>query len=158
MFYSYMDSPIGRLLLYLENQANERNMALSDAVCSALQLINFLQDIAQDYDEHGRIYLPQEEMQRFGVNEDAVKTRRNNPAVRALIRFQTERAGKLLGSGSPLGTILPGRFGLEVRAIILGGARILEKLHSQDNPYSRPRLNRTDRIKIAWGALRKGFH
>jgi squalene synthase HpnC len=150
-------NPIGRLLLHLENQASERNLALSDALCSALQLINFLQDIAQDYDENDRIYLPQDEMQRFGVDENAIAERRNNPAVRALIRFQIERAGKLLGSGSPLGTALPGRFGLEVRAIILGGARILEKLYSQDSPFSRPRLNRSERLKIAWGAWRKGF-
>ncbi len=151
-------NPIGRLLLHLENQASERNLALSDALCSALQLINFLQDIGQDYDENHRIYLPQDEMQRFGVDENAIAERHNNPAVRALIRFQIERAGKLLASGSPLGTALPGRFGLEVRTIILGGARILEKLHRQDNPFSRPRLNRAERIKIAWGALRKGFH
>ncbi len=151
-------NPVGRLLLHLEKQASERNLALSDAICSALQLINFLQDIDQDYAENGRIYLPQDEMQRFGVDENAIAGRHNNPAVRSLIQFQIERAGKLLGSGSLLGTTLPGRFGLEVRAIILGGSRILEKLHSQDNQFSRPRLSRTDRIKIAWGALRKGFH
>ena len=151
-------NPVGRLLLHLEKQASERNLALSDAICSALQLINFLQDIAQDYVENGRIYLPQDEMQRFGVDENAIARQHNNPAIRSLVQFQIERANKLLGSGSLLGKTLPGRFGLEVRAIILGGSRILEKLYRQDNPFSRPRLNRTDRIKIAWGALHQGFH
>ncbi len=151
-------NPVGRLLLHLEKQASERNLALSDAICSALQLINFLQDIAQDYVENGRIYLPQDEMQRFGVDENAIARQHNDPAIRSLVQFQIERASKLLGSGSLLGKTLPGRFGLEVRAIILGGSRILEKLYRQDNPFSRPRLNRTDRIKIAWGALHQGFH
>ena len=151
-------NPVGRLLLHLEKQASERNLALSDAICSALQLINFLQDIARDYVENGRIYLPQDEMQRFGVDENAIARQHNNPAIRSLVQFQIERANKLLGSGSLLGKTLPGRFGLEVRAIILGGSRILEKLYRQDNPFSRPRLNRTDRIKIAWGALHQGFH
>ena len=151
-------NPVGRLLLHLEKQASERNLALSDAICSALQLINFLQDIAQDYVENGRIYLPQDEMQRFGVDENAIARQHNDPAIRSLVQFQIERANKLLGSGSLLGKTLPGRFGLEVRAIILGGSRILEKLYRQDNPFSRPRLNRTDRIKIAWGALHQGFH
>ena len=114
-------NPVGRLLLHLEKQASERNLALSDAICSALQLINFLQDIAQDYVENGRIYLPQDEMQRFGVDENAIARQHNDPAIRSLVQFQIERANKLLGSGSLLGKTLPGRFGLEVRAIILGG-------------------------------------
>jgi len=151
-------NPVGRLLLHLEKQASERNLALSDAICSALQLTNFLQDIAQDYAENGRIYLPQDEMQRFKVDENAIAECHNNPAVRSLIQFQIERASKLLRSGSLLGTALTGRFGLEVRAIILGGSRMLEKLYHQDNPFGRPRLNRTDRIKIVWGAFHKGFH
>jgi len=151
-------NPVGRLLLHLEKQTSERNIALSDAVCSALQLINFLQDISRDYEKNSRIYLPLDEMERFKVDENAIANQLNNPAARSLIQFQVERASKLLRSGSPLGTTLPGRLGLEVRAIILGGSRILEKLYYRVNPFSRPRLNRTDRMKITWGALRKGFH
>ncbi|VAW81265.1 Squalene synthase [hydrothermal vent metagenome] len=157
-YCQYSANPVGRLLLHLEGQASERHLALSDAVCSALQLINFLQDIGQDCDENNRIYLPQDEMLRFGVNARTLSERRNNPAVRALIQFQIQRAAKLLRSGSPLGTSLSGRFGLEIRAIILGGSRILEKLACQEDLFSRPRLNRTDRMKIAWGALSKSFH
>jgi phytoene/squalene synthetase len=130
---------------------------MSDAICSALQLINFLQDISQDYTENKRIYLPQDELQRFQVTEGDIANQHNSPAVRALLIFQIQRAGKLLQSGSPLGVTLPGRFGLEVRAIVLGGSRILEKLYRRDNPFTRPRLDRTDRLKIAWSALLKGF-
>ncbi len=151
-------NPVGRLLLQLQNQASERHLALSDAVCSALQLINFLQDIGQDCAENDRIYLPQDEMQRFGVDECALAEQHNSPALQALIQFQITRATKLLHSGSPLGTSLSGRFGLEIRTIVLGGSRILEKLSHQSDLFSRPRLNGADRIKIAWGALRKGFH
>jgi squalene synthase HpnC len=150
-------NPIGRLMLHLQKQDSERNLAMSDAICSALQLINFLQDISQDYTENKRIYLPQDELQRFQVKESDIADQHNSPAVRALLIFQIQRAGKLLRSGSPLGMTLPGRFGLEVRAIVLGGSRILEKLYRRDNPFTRPRLDRTDRLKIVWGALLKGF-
>jgi squalene synthase HpnC len=150
-------NPVGRLLLALSGEDSPRNVALSDAVCSALQLINFLQDIAQDYHEHSRIYLPADDMARFGVDETQLARRHNSPAMRALVQFQVRRAARLLRAGSPLGTRLTGRFGLELRAIILGGSRVLEKLQEQEDIYSRPRLTRGDRLAIAWNALRQGF-
>ncbi len=148
-------NPVGRLILHLFRQASQRNLALSDGICSALQLINFLQDVHQDFRENRRIYLPLDEMQRFGVTEDDIGQRRNSPQLRQLMYFQIGRAAKLLRSGSPLGGTLGGRLGLEIRAIILGGARILEKLHQQEDMFSRPRLNTLDRLQIAWGALRQ---
>jgi len=150
-------NPVGRLLLHLNRQVDERKLAQSDAICSALQLINFLQDIGQDYDENGRIYLPQDEMRRFAVSEDALRERRNSFELKELIRFQIRRASKLLGAGSPLGMELHGRFGLELRAIILGGARVLEKLYVQDDVFARPRLDRRERIGILFSAIRQGF-
>ena len=151
-------NPVGRLLLHLTGDNSERNLALSDAVCSALQLINFLQDIAQDYEENARIYLPGDEMQRFGVDENCIARRENSPSMRALVQFQVQRAAQLLRSGSPLGKHLGGRFGLEIRAIVLGGSRTLEKLFGQSDLFSRPRLNRRDRLAILWGAFRQGFN
>lgn len=151
-------NPVGRLLLHLENQATERNLAWSDAICSALQLINFLQDIHQDYVENSRIYIPLDEMQKFGVEESTIAERHNTPAMHRLLHYQINRAAQLLRAGSPLGIALPGRLGLEVRAIVLGGSRILEKLQASDSPFSRPRLDRSDRLSIIWGAVRKGFH
>jgi len=150
-------NPVGRLLLHLNDQASEQNLARSDAICSALQLINFLQDISQDYEENGRIYLPQDEMQRFAVNEDAIRKRHNSFELKELIRFQIRRARDLLRAGSPLGMQLRGRFGLELRAIILGGARVLEKLHAQDDVFARPRLNRRERFGILFSAILQGF-
>lgn len=150
-------NPVGRLLLHLNRQADERKLALSDAICSALQLINFLQDIGQDYEENGRIYLPQDEMQRFAVSEDAIRDRLNSFELKELVRFQIRRADKLLRAGSPLGLQLGGRFGLELRTIILGGARVLEKLHAREDVFSRPRLDRKERAGILFSAIRQGF-
>jgi squalene synthase HpnC len=150
-------NPVGRLLLHLTGQASERNLAMSDALCSALQLVNFLQDIEPDYRANGRIYIPQDEMQRFAISEEDIRQGRNSVQLRLLIQHQIQRASKLLRAGSPLGKMLRGRFGLELRAIILGGARILEKLQQQEDVFSRPRLNYSDRGRIAMGAIRKGF-
>ncbi len=150
-------NPVGRLLLHLGGESSERNLALSDAVCSALQLINFLQDIAQDYREHNRIYLPADDMARCGVTEAEIAQQLSTPALRSLVQLQIQRAAQLLRAGSPLAARLKGRFALELRAIILGGSRILEKLHKQEDMFSRPRLTRRDRLGIAWTILRQGF-
>jgi len=150
-------NPVGQLLLHLNGSASARNLALSDAVCSALQLINFLQDIAQDYDENNRIYLPLDEMKRFGVSETDIRDRVRSSSLRGLLQLQIRRADNLLRSGSPLGKCLGGRFGLEIRAIILGGARILEKLHAAPDPFCRPRLTRPERLAIAWKSVIRGF-
>ncbi len=150
-------NPVGRLLLKLDGSATPRNLALSDAVCSALQLVNFLQDLRQDADERGRIYLPQDEMRRFGVDDEQILHHRNSAGLRRLLRFQSERAHRLLRSGSPLGRQLRGRFGLEVRAILLGGERVLQRLHRREDAFTRPRLTRRDQLAILWGAFRRGF-
>lgn len=154
-------NPIGRLLLHLGGEAEARKLALSDAVCSSLQLINFYQDLAQDYEEMGRIYLPQDEMQRFGVTEAHVAERRSDGAMRALMQFQYQRADKLLRSGAPLGRELSGRLGLEIRFIINAGARVLWLLRRQEGDlFSRPRLSKKDYLRIAadsvWPKRRSG--
>jgi squalene synthase HpnC len=151
-------NPVGRLLLHLNGTASARELGQSDAVCSALQLINFLQDLARDYHKSNRIYLPADEMARFGVTETDIRDRVCNAGMRALLHFQVQRAARLLRAGSPLGTRLRGRFGLEIRAIILGGSRILEKLHRQPDPYDRPRLGRTERLALGARALLQGFN
>ena len=150
-------NPVGRLMLHLTGQVSEGKLLMSDAVCSALQLINFLQDIDRDYRDKHRIYIPLDEMQRFAVSEEDIGQRRNSPRFKQLIHFQIRRAAELLCSGSPLGRQTRGRFGLELRAIILGGSRILEKLRRQDDPFDRPRLNSADRTRIIWGAFKQGI-
>ncbi|MCO6411256.1 MAG: squalene synthase HpnC [Thiogranum sp.] len=151
-------NPVGRLLLHLLRRSGEREAGLSDAVCSALQLTNFLQDIAQDYRENGRIYIPQDEMQRFGVSEQDIADQRNSPRLAQLMQFQVQRATRLLRAGSPLGREIGGRFGLELRAVVLGAARVLEKLHSQQDAFARPRLGRLERTRILLGALASPFN
>jgi phytoene synthase len=120
-------NPIGRLLLHLFARTTDDNLRWSDAICSALQLINFWQDVAVDHAK-GRIYLPQDEMKTHGVAERHVAEQRCDENWMALMRFQVERARALLQSGAPLGQALPGRIGLEIRATVQGGLRILEKL------------------------------
>jgi len=120
-------NPVGRLLLHLYRRASDQNLQWSDTICSALQLVNFWQDVAIDHAKN-RIYLPQDEMRRYGVTDRHIAERRCDDAWRALIRFQIERAREMLQSGAPLGRALPGRIGLEIRATVQGGLRILEKL------------------------------
>lgn len=120
-------NPIGRLLLHLFGRATPQNLAQSDAICSALQLVNFWQDVAIDYAKN-RIYLPEDEMKRYGVTERHIAGGRCDGNWVALISFQIERARAMLRTGAPLGHSLPGRIGLEIRATVQGGLRILEKL------------------------------
>lgn len=151
-------NPVGRLLLHLYGAATPRNLAHSDAVCSALQLINFLQDIRQDYEENDRIYLPQDEMARYGVSEEDIRQCRTTPAMRLFMDAQIERARRLMHAGSPLGVTLRGRFALELRLIIMGGTRMLQKLHgARNDAFSRPRLTARDWGWVVWRAFTAGF-
>jgi squalene synthase HpnC len=149
-------NPVGRLLLYLYDRATPTNLALSDHICTALQLINFLQDLTQDFDEHNRIYLPQDEMQSYGVSEVHLRNRISDTAMQQLIQLQIQRASGLLLAGAPLGNQLSGRVGLELRLIIQGGERILQKLKNNGNDvFRRPRLKKTDYLVMFWNALLK---
>ena len=120
-------NPVGRLLLHLYRDGTPHNLIYSDAICTSLQLINFWQDIKKDY-AIGRIYLPQDEMARFGVTEQHIAAQRVDTAWRELMQFQIQRTRNVMNSGAPLGSILTGRIGLEMRLIIAGGNRILDKL------------------------------
>jgi squalene synthase HpnC len=122
-------NPVGRLLLELFKQTSETELEQSDAICTSLQLVNFWQDVAIDYAK-GRIYLPQDEMAAYGVSEAQIGARRCDDAWRALMAFQIARTRELMLSGAPLGAALPGRIGLEIRATVQGGLRILEKLEA----------------------------
>jgi phytoene synthase len=122
-------NPVGNLLLHLYQDATPVNIAYSDAICSALQLINFWQDIAKDW-QIGRVYLPQEDLVRFGVSEVQIATGCCDDNWRALMKFEVDRARALMLSGKPLGSILSGRIGLEMRMIIQGGLRILDKIEA----------------------------
>ena len=122
-------NPVGRLLLHLYNETEPRSLACSDGICSALQLINFLQDVPIDYAK-GRIYMPIDDMRRFGIDEADLAAGNTNPNWKPFMQFQIERARRMLLAGAPLGRVLGGRIGLELRMIVRGGERILEKLEA----------------------------
>lgn len=122
-------NPVGRLLLVLYGAATAQNNTWSDHICSALQIINFLQDIAIDY-ANGRIYMPQDELVRYRVGEAQFAAWDANDGWRDFMTFQVDRARHMLLDGAPLGRVLEGRIGLEMRMIIAGGERILRKIEN----------------------------
>lgn len=149
-------NPVGRLLLHLYGAATPRNIAFSDAICTSLQLINFLQDIEVDYRKN-RIYLPLDELYKFNIHDQQIANRNAQGTWGMFMEFQINRTRRLLQSGAPLGLVLPGRIGLELRMIIAGGERILKKLHkSRGNVFNqRPTLNAWDRVYMFYRAITK---
>jgi squalene synthase HpnC len=131
-------NPVGRLLLALYDSDGPTHLVWSDAICTSLQLINFLQDVAIDWKKN-RVYLPQDEMVRFGVSEDQIARADTGGNWKTFMGFEVSRARSLLFSGAPLGRALTGRIGLEMRMIIAGGARILEKIERVDGDVFRHR-------------------
>ncbi len=119
--------PIGRLLLCLYRADSARNLAWSDAICSSLQLINHWQDVALDW-QKGRIYLPQDELARFGIQESQIAEGRWDAGWAAMMDFQIDRARGMMAAGSSLVHELPGRIGFELRLIVASGFRMLDKL------------------------------
>jgi squalene synthase HpnC len=148
-------NPVGRIMLHLFGEEHAQSLAESDAICSALQLINFWQDVAIDWHK-ARVYLPQDEMLAFGVTEAQIAAAHVDEHWRALMSMQVERARKLMQSGAPLACRMPGRFGWELRLIVLGGLRILEKIEAVDYDVfrQRPRLNKADWLILLWRAVR----
>ena len=142
-------NPVGRLLLYLIKENSENNLEYSDLICSSLQLINFLQDIEQDYHENNRIYLPQDEMHHYGITEQTIAQGISSTEMCALISYQLKRAKKMMLDGAILGTRIKGRFGLQLRMMINGGLQICKLLEeNRDIVYSRPRLKTRDWFDI----------
>ncbi len=122
-------NPVGRLVLQIFNLATPDHCEQSDAICSALQFINFWQDVEVDWRKQ-RIYIPQEDMARFNVTEQMLSAGVVTAEFKQMMVFQVERSRALLQSGTPLGRILPGRLGWEIRATIAGGAKILHKIEN----------------------------
>ncbi|MDP3140389.1 MAG: squalene/phytoene synthase family protein, partial [Methylotenera sp.] len=158
-------NPIGRLLLHLYGQSNTSNTQLSDNICSALQIINFLQDIAIDFkknDGKQRIYLCQDEMAAFGITESQIQEfvdekQTTDDNWQQFMLFNLRRVSALLYAGKPLGRILTGRIGFEMRMIIAGGERIISKMSKVNGDIFRfrPTLNHWDWLVIFVKALMK---
>ena len=142
-------NPVGRLVLHVMEMATPPNVERSDAICSALQFINFWQDVEVDW-RKGRIYIPKEDLDGFGVREEDIAARRADERWRALMAFECARSRALLASGAPLARELPGRLGLEIRATVAGGARILDRIEAAGGDVfrHRPTLGKGDWIRI----------
>ncbi|MFO1195803.1 MAG: squalene synthase HpnC [Burkholderiaceae bacterium] len=146
--------PVGRLLLALFRRRDARTEPLADAICSALQLVNFLQDTAIDW-RRGRLYLPLDELAAAGLDPDAIAQAcargRAPDALRAFLAGQTRIAAALLESGAPLVARVPARLGWELRATLAGGRRIVESLSAggHDPFAARPRLTWRDAPALA---------
>lgn len=147
-------NPVGRLMLHLYDAATPDNLRDSDAICTSLQLINFWQDVAVDWEKR-RIYLPQEDLARFGVTSGHFEDRTTDDAWRALMRFEVERARILMLSGAPLAYRLQGRIGWELRLVVQGGLRILERIEAVEYDVfrRRPQLRAADWLRMAWRAI-----
>lgn len=148
-------NPVGRLMLHLYGAISQDTLMQSDAICTALQRLNFLQDVAIDW-KKDRIYLPQQALERFGVGEGAISNAKVNAAWKALMQEQVTACRALLHFGQPLGRRLPGRIGLELRLIVQGGLRILEKIEHVDFDvfHRRPTLGAYDWALMLARALR----
>ena len=148
-------NPVGRLMLCLYGRFDADCLRQSDAICSALQLINFLQDVAIDR-EKDRVYLPLADLDRFGISVAQLDLRETGPVWRALMAFEVARARAMMEDGAPLVKRLPGRFGWELRLVVQGGLRILELIEAADYDVfrQRPVLGGRDWVVIGWRALR----
>ena len=147
-------NPIGRLLLHLYGIQDPVSLQQSDCVCSALQLINFWQDLSLDI-PRGRIYLPADAFPTYGVNEAQLVALSVMPATTSLVAAQVAWAKELMQRGAPLAKSVPGRAGWELRLVIQGGLRIAEKIERLDfaTLHRRPKLGAWDGLITAWRAL-----
>ncbi|MBL8167824.1 MAG: squalene synthase HpnC [Acidobacteria bacterium] len=147
-------NPVGRLILLLFDYRDERLHQLSDHICTALQLANFWQDVAVDI-KKDRIYLPQEEMTRFGVTEEDLRNRRFSAAYADLLRFQVERTREIFALGQTLPAQVRGRLAVELRLTWLGGMRILERIEAlgYDTLNARPKITTSDKLVLFLRAL-----
>ena len=137
-------NPVGRLFLYLFGYRDEERQRLSDLTCTALQLANFWQDVARDY-RMGRIYIPVEDMTRFGYGEDQLAQGVVNDEFRSLMAFEIDRAKGMFEEGLKLVNTLDGRIRLDVALFTAGGAAVLRAIEKQgyDVLTRRPSLSRT---------------
>lgn len=145
--------PVGRLLLHLYGVHDADSLRRSDAICSALQLINFWQDLSIDL-PRGRLYIPLDQCAAHGVDEAALFLQHDSVASRALVQAQCQWARALMLSGAPLVHRLPGRAGWELRGVVQGGLRILDKIEALRfaTLRRRPRLGAIDGPLIVWRA------
>ena len=147
-------NPIGRLLLHLYGIDDAAALAQADAICSALQLANFWQDLGVDA-ARGRLYVPAADAQRHGVDLDAILGRRDSQRIHALVAELVAWTRELMSAGAPLVHTIGGRAGWELRLVVQGGLRILERIDRLGGAtlQTRPTISAADVPLLAWRAL-----
>ncbi len=157
----YSANPVGRLVLYLGQCHTPQRVRLSDSVCTGLQLANFWQDVAGDWDR-GRIYLPMTDCRRFGYDESNFARRECNPAFRRLLAAEVDQAEGWLRRGLPLIGKMPPELRLDIALFVHGGLAILEAIRRQEFDVwtSRPKIHKMSKLRIlvsCWWRLRRGL-
>jgi squalene synthase HpnC len=147
-------NPVGRLLLHLYGVKGETALWQSDCICTALQLINFWQDLSVDI-PRGRIYLPADMQARHGVSQADLLARALLPSTRTLVADGVDWARRLFKEGAPLVHSVPGRAGWELRLVVQGGLRIADRIAQMDfaSLRQRPVIGRRDAPVMAWRTL-----
>ncbi|HVW22396.1 MAG TPA: squalene synthase HpnC [Opitutaceae bacterium] len=146
----YSANPVGRLVLYLCGEASPEKFRLSDATCTALQLANFWQDVTRDWAK-GRVYLPQDEMRRFGVSDATIASGRSTPEFRALILHEVAYARGLFEQGRPLARLVQPELAIDLELFSRGGLEVLRAIERQggDVLNRRPALSKGAMLRLA---------
>lgn len=150
--------PVGQMYMYLSGYRDPAVLRLAEELASGLALANFWQDLARDV-EHGRFYVPREDLVHFGVRDDDLRARRRSERLRDLIRFEVSRTRSVFERARPLIAAVGDDIAVEMALMWLGGMRILDKIHAAGDAvvYRRPRLTSFDKAivvsrAVAWRA------
>jgi squalene synthase HpnC len=145
----YSANPVGHLVLYLCGYRDVERQRLSDYTCTALQLANFWQDVSVDYGK-GRIYLPLEDLRRFGVTGDEIAGRRATPQFVAMMKFEIERARDWFARGLPLVKMVDRELAIDLELFSRGGQEILNAIERQgfDVLRARPEISKSRKLML----------
>jgi squalene synthase HpnC len=154
----YSANPVGRIILYASGYRDDERFALSDKTCSALQLANFWQDVHVDFTK-GRVYIPQEDMARFGADEANIAARSFTPQFRELMRSEVDYAAGLFRAGLPLIGMVDSALALDLDLFSRGGLEILRAIERQDYNVlrARPAVSTTRKASLLLRALVRKF-
>ncbi len=150
-------NPVGRLLLYLTGYSTESQLKASDALCTALQLINFLNDIQSDFVERERCYMPLEALEALGLSVETLCSEKPFNTVQAFLQAQLNEIESLVTEGSSLGAQCPGRFGFYSEMVIQSAYRMIHKLRLRKTIHQRLRFSTMDWILVFWRSVVRRF-
>ena len=153
-YCKYSANPVGHLVLYASGYRDAERFALSDFTCTALQLANFWQDVRVDF-QKDRIYLPQEDMQKFGVTDEQIRDRRCTREFRALMQYEVDFTEKLFHQGLPLIRCLDKELAVDIELFSRGGQEILRAIRKQnyDVLRARPVISKPRKLTLLLSAV-----